>query len=75
MFVPSGETEEIAIECFEEGEIMIDDLEQAVQDIQEGTEESVKEGIELIGQAIKAAAEMLSHCFHTSLHGRMPRVV
>lgn len=41
---------------------MIADLEQAVDDIRQGTDESVQAGIELIGQVINEAGTDLKEC-------------
>jgi len=46
----------IAEECFSDGIKMIEKIEIAVEDIKEGTNKSVKEGVQLIGQIIQEAA-------------------
>ena len=57
-----GPTEKVAEKCIDEGEETIATLEKAVQDIREGSDESVQDGIELIGQAVREAAQDLQDC-------------
>lgn len=42
--------------CFEDGLSMIHTLEIAVEDIKEGTKESVEEGVKLIGEVVQEVA-------------------
>ncbi len=52
----------IAEECFLNGETMLLTIAEAVKDLREGTEESTKAGIQLIGQVIEEASQELVDC-------------
>jgi hypothetical protein len=57
-----GHEVDLAETCINEGEGAMKDLEEAVNDIMEGTEESVQEGIQLLGQVFQEATQDLSDC-------------
>ena len=57
-----GPTQQQMVTCALDGVLALDDLEKAVQDIRENTAESVQEGIELIGEAVRVATEDLKEC-------------
>ena len=52
----------IAETCFLNGEVMFLTIAEAVKDIREGTDESTKAGIQLIGQVIQEASKELVDC-------------
>jgi hypothetical protein len=52
----------LAETCIKNGEDMLLQISQAVQDIKEGSKESVEEGVQLIGQVIQEASSELVDC-------------
>jgi hypothetical protein len=57
-----GHEVDLAETCINEGEGAMKDLEEAVNDIMAGTEESVQQGIQLLGQVFQEATQDLTDC-------------
>uniref|UniRef100_A0A7S4T697 Uncharacterized protein n=1 Tax=Ditylum brightwellii TaxID=49249 RepID=A0A7S4T697_9STRA len=56
------ESDPLIQKCAQDGETVLETITTAVRDIEEETSESVKEGIELMGQAIQEASQDLIEC-------------
>lgn len=58
-----GDTEvTLAEECFHESEVTMEKVEVAIQEIEQGTAQSVKEGIQLLGKALHDVTKDMQDC-------------
>uniref|UniRef100_A0A7S2HEC7 Uncharacterized protein n=1 Tax=Helicotheca tamesis TaxID=374047 RepID=A0A7S2HEC7_9STRA len=52
----------IAEDCVKDGEDVLATMKEAIHDIEQNTKDSVKEGVQLIGQAIQEATSDMAEC-------------